>query len=150
MQGNGSKIRLRLVHQQKSISPRTIVFSKWSRKKYAIFASLGKLIKIGVLKAEICQKALLKGHVDLGNIIGIKENPYEDETDSNLAAHDSLQFMLSSLGPSVFPAFILTSNSISKKVNPLEIILFSEYKVCFLPSVRNRFFFDTTGILQII
>ena len=129
------------MNQQKSISPCIFVFSKWSRKKYAIFASLGKLIKIGVLKAEICQKALLKGLVDLAYFANIKGDFDEDENDLNIKDHDSLQCILSSLGLPVFPAFNLTSNTISKKANPFRTELHSEYKVCFLLSVRNRFFF---------
>lgn len=39
---------------------KTVVFSKWSRKKFAIFASLGKLVKIGRVSADICDKALQK------------------------------------------------------------------------------------------
>jgi hypothetical protein len=37
-----------------------IVFTQWSRKNYAIFASLGKLIKIGQVSADICKLALKK------------------------------------------------------------------------------------------
>jgi hypothetical protein len=36
------------------------VFSQWSRKSYAIFASLGKLIKIGKVSAEISDNLLTK------------------------------------------------------------------------------------------
>jgi hypothetical protein len=39
---------------------KVIVFSQWSRKNYAIFASLGKLIKIGRVSADISQLALQK------------------------------------------------------------------------------------------
>jgi len=128
------------MNQQKSILPRIFVFSKWSRKKYAIFSSLGKLIKIGVLKADICQKALLKGLVDLAYFANIKGDLDEDEKDLNIKDHDSLQFILTSLGLSIFQTFNLTSITIPKKVSPFITILYSEYQVCFLPSVRNRFF----------
>ena len=129
------------MNQKKHISASIFVFSKWSRKKYAIFVSLGKLIKIGVLKADVCQKALLKRLISLGHIAEIKEYFGEDETALNTSADDSFQFTLSWLGLSIFPAFNLVSNTISKKGNPLRIILFSEYRVCFLPSVKNRLFF---------
>lgn len=129
------------MNQQKYISTNIFVFSKWSRKAYAIFASLGKLIKIGVLKADICQKALLKGIVELGKIAEFKEDVDEDENALDITDHDSLQFILSVLGLSVFSIFNLTSVTISKKVKPLRTILFREYKVCFLLSVRNRLFF---------
>lgn len=138
------------MNQQKYISPNIFVFSKWSRKEYAIFASLGKLIKIGVLKADLCQKALLKGIVDLGNIAEFEEYFDEDESALNITDHESLQFILSSLGLSVFQAFNLASVTISKKVNPLRTILFSDYKVCFLLKVRNRFFLQQKGNSQIV
>jgi hypothetical protein len=38
----------------------TIVFSQWSRKSYAVFASLGKVIKIGRVSADISDKSLIK------------------------------------------------------------------------------------------
>ena len=128
------------MNQQKYISTKIFVFSKWSRKEYAIFASLGKLIKIGVLKADICQKALLKGLVDLGKIAKIIEDFDEDECDLDITNHDSLQFMLSSPGLSIFHVTNLAAIKISKKKNPLRTIIFNEYKVCFLPSVRNGLF----------
>jgi hypothetical protein len=141
MPENGLKIKCSSLNQQKFISPSIIVFSKWSRKAYAVFASLGRLIKIGVLKADICQKALLKGLVNLGNIVKIEEDFEEDETALDTSVHDSLQFILSFLGLSVFQIINLTTIKISKKENPLRTILFSEYKVCFLQIVINRLFF---------
>ena len=131
------------MNQQKKISPSIFVFSKWSRKEYAIFASLGKLIKIGVLKADICQKALLKGLVDLGKITKIIEDLDEDESDLKLITHDSLQSILSSLGLSFFQAINLATLKISKERNPLITILFNEYKVRFLLSVETGFFYYT-------
>jgi hypothetical protein len=131
------------MNQQTYISPSIFVFSKWSRKEYAIFASLGKLIKIGVLKADICQKALLKGLVDLNNNVGIKEDCEEDETELSSPDQNSLQLILSSLGLSVLQSYNLVSSTTSEKVNPLRNILYSQYKVCFLLNVRNRLFFST-------
>ena len=132
------------MNQQKYISPRLFVFSKWSRKEYAIFASLGKLIKIGVLKADICQKALLKGLVDTGNKEDIQEYSDENETVLDSTDNDSLQLILSFLGLSVFQSFNLASTTISKKKNPLRIIFLKEDRVCFLLSVRNRLFLFTS------
>jgi hypothetical protein len=37
-----------------------IVFSQWSRKSFAIFASLGKIIKIGRVSVDISDKSLVK------------------------------------------------------------------------------------------
>lgn len=38
----------------------TVYFSRWNRKGYAIFASLGKTVKIAALSIAICEKALEK------------------------------------------------------------------------------------------
>ncbi len=37
-----------------------LVFSKWSRKSYAIFASLHKVVIIAQLSVDICRTSLLK------------------------------------------------------------------------------------------
>ncbi len=130
------------MNQQKYISTNIFVFYRWSRKHYAIFASLGRLIKIGVLKADICQKALLKGLIDLDKIAKITADFDEDETTLDTSVHDSLQFILSALGLTVFQTFKLTTVKLSKKGNPLRTKLINEYKVCFLPRVINRLFFS--------
>jgi hypothetical protein len=39
---------------------KAIVFSQWSRKSYAVFASLGKVIKIAQVSGDISDKALIK------------------------------------------------------------------------------------------
>ena len=41
-----------------------VVFYRWSRKGYAVFASLGKVIKIAPQKVDIC-KQLLKNNYNL-------------------------------------------------------------------------------------
>lgn len=41
-------------------SRKLLVFSQWSRKSYAIFASLGKVVKIACVSADICNNALKK------------------------------------------------------------------------------------------
>lgn len=119
------------MNQQNNISPGVFVFSKWSRKAYAVFASLGKQIKIGVLKAEICQKALLKGLVDLSQIVKLEADFDEDETALDTSVHDAMQFLLSSLGLSVFLTSKLITQTISKKDNPLRIKLLKNLKSAF-------------------
>lgn len=138
------------MNQGKYISPDIFVFSKWSRKDYAIFASLGKLIKIGVLKADISQKALLKGLVELKKIALITESFDEDETDLNITDHDFLQFAFSFFGLSSLSILNLASAKVSKEENPFKIISHSEYKVCFLQSVKNRLFFQYKKIPRIV
>lgn len=43
-----------------SIKANKLVFSKWSRKSYAVFASLGRVVKIAQLKVDICNQAIKK------------------------------------------------------------------------------------------
>jgi hypothetical protein len=38
----------------------SLVFTQWSRKSYAIFASLGKEVQIGHLDEGVCEKAIDK------------------------------------------------------------------------------------------
>ena len=71
------------------ISGPYIVFSKWSRKNYAIFSSLKKMIKIGRLSIEICDKALLKPGT-INNLIFFKgaeeiSNTETDKQNSDLS-----------------------------------------------------------------
>jgi len=128
------------MNQQKYISPDIFVFSKWSRKEYAVFASLGKLIKIGVLKADICQKALLKKLVDLKKIANLSEDFEEDESDLNIADYNSLQFMLSSLGLSIFQTTNLATIKKSKEVNPLKKYYSANIKSVFTKCNKRAFF----------
>ena len=41
----------------------SIRFRKWSRKNYAAFSGLNKIISIGHVSATICEKALLKNNL---------------------------------------------------------------------------------------
>jgi hypothetical protein len=58
------------------ISQKQVVFSQWSRKRYAVFASLKKQVKIGHLSVDLCN-ASLKKSVDL--ILQIFRCPAGDE-----------------------------------------------------------------------
>ncbi len=129
------------MNQQKFISPTIFVFSKWSRKEYAIFASLGKLIKIGVLKADICQKALLKSLYDLVHFEGLHPDADEDETTGYLANSDSLQILLSPFGLSMLQIQNLISVATNKKGEPFKNnIIQKNIKSVFYSSVKNRLF----------
>ncbi|MDW7693758.1 hypothetical protein R9C00_03290 [Flammeovirgaceae bacterium SG7u.111] len=59
-----------------NISPQTLVFSRWSRKSYAVFASLGKSIKIGKLSVEICRQAT-KTLESFISLLGLGEASWE-------------------------------------------------------------------------
>jgi len=129
------------MNQGKYISPDIFVFSKWSRKEYAVFASLGKLIKIGVLKADICQKALLKKLVELKKIANLSEDFEEDEPDLNIADYNSLQFLLSSLGLSIFQTINLATIKKSREVNPLKKYYSANIKSVFTKCNKRAFFY---------
>ena len=49
------------MHTNQKIPNRVLTFSQWSRKNYAIFVSLKKVIKIARLSVDLCVTALLKG-----------------------------------------------------------------------------------------
>jgi len=128
------------MNQARYISPDIFVFSKWSRKEYAVFASLGKLIKIGVLKADICQKALLKKLVDLKKIAKFTENLEEDDTALNIADYNSLQCILSSLGLSILQTINLATIKKSKEVSPLKKYYSANIKSVFTKCNKRAFF----------
>lgn len=67
-------------HQFK-ISKHSIVFSKWTRKRYAAFASLGKLVKIARLSVDAF-KSLLTQNKPIQLLLGIgQKNDELDEED---------------------------------------------------------------------
>ncbi len=108
------------MNQQKYISPKLIVFSKWSRKNYAVFSSLGKQVKIGVLKARICQKTLLKGLVDIISISKNTEDFEEEESNLNTADTNYLQFAFSTFGLLFLLFFNLASINSSRENRTLK------------------------------
>jgi hypothetical protein len=52
---------LRNEHNNKNV----LVFSQWSRKTYAIFASLKRVVNIAHLNIDLCESALLKSSSDV-------------------------------------------------------------------------------------
>lgn len=46
--------------KSKQIRKEIIVFSQWSRKSYAVFASLKRVVNIAHLSIDLCKSALLK------------------------------------------------------------------------------------------
>lgn len=48
------------MQERKSYSKIKLYFSRWSRKSYAIFISLGREVKISRLSVDMCGKSLLK------------------------------------------------------------------------------------------
>lgn len=70
-----------------------IVFSRWSRKSYAIFASLRKVVVIAQLAVDICVSALQKNEtvIQLLSIFN-DEEAYSTEVDIN-EIDESLQVL---------------------------------------------------------
>lgn len=67
------------------VKSKGIVFSCWSRKNYAIFASLKRIVKIAFLSVDICIKALAKNALmlsfrDLVFVSDITEYFIEEQT----------------------------------------------------------------------
>lgn len=62
------------MHKQRYIDKSAKWFSQWSRKAYAMFLSISKVVHIGRLSADISQQALLKstgvGVITLSNALG--------------------------------------------------------------------------------
>lgn len=52
--------RFRVLKKQLVNSTKSIRFRRWTRKSYAIFAGLNKVISIGKIKAGICDRTSLK------------------------------------------------------------------------------------------
>lgn len=70
-------------HQHKKPN-NIIVFSKWSRKNYAIFASLHKVVNIVRLSVDICKSALSKNQsvihlLNQGTSEDISGNDYREK-----------------------------------------------------------------------
>ena len=70
----------------RNIAQQTLVFSRWTRKAYAIFTSIGKIIKIGCLKIEVFALSNLKSvsfDVQEENIeTGNKSSSTDDESEN--------------------------------------------------------------------
>lgn len=77
-------------HIQKN---KIIHFHQWSRKAYAVFASLGINVKICRLSVGMCEQALLK----LDNLIGFSDALFsynEEKEESEEALLESLELNL--------------------------------------------------------
>ena len=71
-----------------------VVFSRWSRKAYAIFASLHKQIKIAKLRADIFDIPFFKlSYVDLPKIV----EETEEEEDKEELNTNNFTYLLSSI-----------------------------------------------------
>lgn len=69
----------------KYITRTSFTFLKWERKGYAVFASLGRLIRIGKLSISISQNFISKNEVKTGLL-----SPNQDTSDENPAGKESV------------------------------------------------------------
>ncbi|MGL4781658.1 MAG: hypothetical protein ACRCXN_12645 [Bacteroidales bacterium] len=74
------------MRSKKHILHSSIRFRRWTRKRYATFCSLGKVISIGHLRCGIAEQSLLKQYI-FDNILFIDTNLDYDIEDKE---HDSL------------------------------------------------------------
>jgi len=68
----------------KYIQNSRIVFSQWSGKNYAVFASLGKVVNIAVLSVDICVQAVKKCSSVINSLLDteyIRESVLEEYID---------------------------------------------------------------------
>ena len=82
--------------KQTKISNKLAVFSKWSRKNYAIFASLTKVVKIARLSIDICDLSLKKAlsTVFLNKQEVNDESEYDDAFEIETSIQESLVFLV--------------------------------------------------------
>lgn len=76
----------------------SIIFRQWTRKNYAVFASLGKEISIGHVDVDISDKALIKcNKKKSGAIDKLESGNDEEESDEFLFDFIDQQFITSLL-----------------------------------------------------
>ncbi len=68
---------------------KSIRFRQWSRKNYAVFAGLNKVISIGRVKASICDMALLKT-----NSLLVTSTVFSDNLLKNCDEEDEAEILL--------------------------------------------------------
>lgn len=111
---------------------KVVVFSKWSRTSYAIFASLGKLIKIAHVSADVADKALGKKTslpYTLTDFSYFKNNPTSilEELWEAKVIPDALMKQLGLL-----MNFFMLFTSIQKESESASYILFRNQSPCFI------------------
>jgi len=100
------------------IYKRSIVFSKWSGKNYAIFASLGKLIKIARLAVDICVQSLKKNHSipDFPGIDDIEDITNNSDRDCDANPQPGLELQLTIINTSQINAAMAVKQELYKKI----------------------------------
>lgn len=128
-----SKISLIFATQMRYKTPikKVIVFSQWSRKSYAVFASLGKMIKIGQVSADISDRSLAKTtslNRALNHILSLKKNIAEllEELRQSEGVPDPL---IATLG--LFLRSLVPFTSVQKEAKPARLVLYNSQNPCF-------------------
>ena len=62
--------------KNKQIQNNVVIFSQWSRKSYAVFATLKRVISIAHLSIDLCHSALLKG---IFAVLFVKLSSFDDD-----------------------------------------------------------------------
>lgn len=85
-----------MFNQQQTKSS-TITFSQWSRKGYAMFASLNKVVHIAHLTINIAQLSLLKSGTITTIISLLKENDLEENAEQLEELNEEQTLMLATM-----------------------------------------------------
>lgn len=67
------------MYQKKQKYTDIVIFSQWSRKSYAVFASLKKVVRIACLSIDICQSSLMKVPAIVRLFLILGESDIENE-----------------------------------------------------------------------
>lgn len=115
------------------IQKQNITFSKWSRKGFAVFASLGKVVKIAQLKVEICKQAIKKNINLLDDLFILKKDNFIAQT------NEIVEILLQDL----FIENNLLIQSLNTKTGRFHKKLQNEYNQspCFAPAFHGLFNF---------
>ena len=104
---------------------KSLIFRQWTRKNYAVFASLGKEISIGHVDIDISDKGFVKcNKKKSGTIDKSESNKDEEESDDFLFNFIDQQFIspllvISNLDDSSQQSCCLFTNYISEYLNKL-------------------------------
>ena len=118
------------MRKKNSITTSTYVFSKWSRKGYAIFASLKKIINIGRLTVDLCCIAQLKNENLISRLtVNNYQKENEEQTDTEGIA-DVVELLLQN--------YLLNTNSFCLVEQGKADSFISEQTIVRIPSTNTQ------------
>lgn len=83
------------MRSSRHISNKVLTFSQWSRKNYAIFASLGKVVKIAHLSVDLCVSSILKSQPGIGSaLLRFFLAPEKEDEEDSAIVQEMLQMEL--------------------------------------------------------